>query len=87
MAGLEQAAQKLGLKAEGVQVSREALPDISGMAIAWANRDHYIALLKPSGRGEDGEVIIADPNQTSEQKISMEHFLQVSGGYLLLIHR
>ncbi|MCW3099099.1 MAG: bacteriocin transporter ATPase [Chthonomonadaceae bacterium] len=87
MAGLEQAAQKLGLKAEGVQVSREALPDISGMAIAWANRNHYIALLKPSSRGEDGEVVIADPNQTSEQKISMEHFLQVSGGYLLLIHR
>ena len=41
LAGLQQAAQKLGLHAEGVQADRDALPDTALPALAWMNRNHY----------------------------------------------
>ena len=87
MAGLEKAVKTAGWKAEGVQVSREALPDTQMPAIAWVNRNHYVALLDLKGNGETGQAIIHDPNQPHEETISQEKLLQLTGGYLLLIHR
>jgi hypothetical protein len=87
LAGLQQAAQKLGLKAEGVQVSREALPDVSPPAIAWDQRRHFIVLLALSGSGESGIATLHDPNRPAEEKISQESLLQRCGGVLLLVHR
>ncbi|MCW3100528.1 MAG: ATP-binding cassette protein [Chthonomonadaceae bacterium] len=63
MAGLQQAAQKLGLKAEGVQDSREALPDISPPAILWVHRNHYCVLTGLSGRGDQSNGTILDPKR------------------------
>jgi ABC-type bacteriocin/lantibiotic exporter with double-glycine peptidase domain len=87
LAGLQQAAQKLGLQAEGVQVSRDALPDTALPAIAWMNRDHYVALLALSGSGESATATIHDPNKAGEETLSQEQLLQRCGGYLLLVHR
>ena len=87
MAGLQQAAQKLGLKAEGVQVSREALPDISPPALVWLHRDHYAVLTDIQGRGEEGACTVRDPNDPKEQTWPQEKLLQQSSGVLLLLHR
>jgi len=87
LAGLQQAAQKLGLHADGVQVNREALPDTELPALAWVHRDHYIALLSLSGRGEDATATVHDPNRPAEETISQEQLLQRCGGYLLLVRR
>lgn len=87
MEGLQQAAEKLGLKAEGVQVSREALTTASLPALAWTNRNHYVALLALSGTGDQARATIHDPNRPSEETLSQEQLLQRSGGFLLLIHR
>ncbi|MCW3100316.1 MAG: Peptidase family [Chthonomonadaceae bacterium] len=87
MAGLQQAAQKLGLKAEGVQVSREALPDISPPAIVWLHRDHYAVLTGIWGRGDEAHCTIRDPNQPGEENWLQEKLLQQSSGVLLLLHR
>lgn len=87
LAGLQQAAHKLGLRADGIQVSREALPDVDLPALAWVHRDHYVALLGLSGSGEHGTATIHDPNHSAEETLSQEQLLQRSGGYLLLLHR
>ena len=87
LAGLQQAAQKLGLHAEGVQVNRDALPDTAVPALAWMNRNHYAALLALNGHGDAAMATIHDPNRHAEETISQEQLLQRSGGYLLLIHR
>jgi len=87
MEGLQQAAQKLGLQAEGVQVSREALPDIATPAIAWDRRNHFIVVLKLSGNGDNATATIHDPNKLAEETISQENLLQRCGGFLLLVHR
>jgi hypothetical protein len=85
--GLKRAAESLKLKAEGVQASREALPDVTTPAIAWTHRDHFITLLALSGRGEGGTATIRDPNEPHERTISQESLLQSSGGYLLTLSR
>jgi hypothetical protein len=87
MAGLQQAAQKLGLKAEGVQVSREALPDVSPPAIIWLHHNHYAVLTGISGRGDQAQCSVFDPNHRGEETWLQEQLLQQSGGFLLLIHR
>lgn len=87
MAGLQQAAEKLGLKAEGVQVSREALTDASLPALVWTNRNHYVALLALSGTGDQARATIHDPNRPNEETLSQEQLLQRSGGFLLIVHR
>lgn len=85
--GLARAAQSLGLKTEGVQVSREALPDLPMPGIAWTNGRHYCAVLALQGRGEQGTAVIHDPNQPQEETISQERLLRLSGGILLLVHK
>ena len=87
LAGLQQAATTLGLKAKGVQVSREALPDTALPALAWVHRDHYVALLALSGSGETATATLRDPNHVAEEIISQEQLLQRCGGVLLLVHR
>jgi len=87
MEGLQKAAEKLGLKAEGVQFSREALPDIATPALAWDRRNHFIQLCSLSGRGEEATATIHDPNKATTETLSQENLLQRCGGYLLLIHR
>ena len=87
MQGMTLAAKKAGWKSEGVQVNREALPDISLPAIAWADGNHYLALLEMQGRGETGTALIQDPSKIDPEKISQEVLLQRCGGYLLLLKR
>ncbi|MCW3100293.1 MAG: Bacteriocin-processing peptidase [Chthonomonadaceae bacterium] len=87
LAGLEQAAQKLGLQAEGVQVSREALPEVSPPAIAWDRRQHFIVLQTLTSSGDGGTATIHDPNRSGAETISQESLLQRCGGVLLLLHR
>ena len=87
LAGLQQAAQKLGLQAEGVQVSREALGSLTAPALAWIHHDHYVCVLALSGSGDKATATLHDPNQTAEETISQEQLLQRTGGYLLLVHR
>ena len=87
LAGLQKAAQKLGLQAEGMQVSREALLETALPAIAWMNHNHYVCLLDISGSGDRGTATIRDPNRSTEQTILQEQLLQHGGGYLLLVHR
>ena len=81
------AAASVGLKAEGVQVSREALPDVPTPCIGWVNRDHYVVVCGFSGRGERGTATIQDPNEISPRTISCERLLQATSGYLLVLHR
>jgi ABC-type bacteriocin/lantibiotic exporter with double-glycine peptidase domain len=85
--GLAKAAKALGLKAEGVQVSREALARIEMPAIAWVNGNHYIAALSVRGEGDQGTALIHDPNAAREQTIPQEQLLRQCSGYLLLVHR
>ena len=87
LAGLAKAARKVGLKAEGVQVSREALSQVEMPAIAWVNENHYVAVLATQGEGAGATAAIHDPNTTAEQTISQEHLLSQCSGYLLLVHR
>src|SRR5207247_847102 len=47
--GLKHAAQSVGLKAEGVQAGRTALPDLVTPALAWVHGDHFIAVLSLHG--------------------------------------
>ncbi len=86
MAGLAKAAEAVGLKAEGVQVSREALAEIEMPAIAWVNQNHYVALIAVQGEGEHSTATIHDPNTAQVQALDREQFLRMSSGYLLLVH-
>jgi len=85
--GLAKAARSVGLKVEGVQVSREALSQVEMPAIAWVNENHYVAVLALQGEGEQGTATIHDPNGQKEQTISQERLLSLCSGYLLLLHR
>jgi hypothetical protein len=87
MAGLARAAQALGLKTEGVQVSREALPELEMPAVAFVNGHHFAAVLALQGSGEQGTATIHDPDSHAEETISQERLLRLSGGTLLLVHR
>jgi ABC-type bacteriocin/lantibiotic exporter with double-glycine peptidase domain len=88
MEGLANAAQGLGLKAEGIQTGRDALAHIQTPAVAWCG-NHFIAILEISGGpGDAGTARIHDPNNTNEETITQEALLRRSeGGYLLMVHR
>jgi len=58
MAGLAKAAQAVGLKTEGVQVSREGLGNVPLPAIAWVNSRHYVAVWSVQGDAERGTATI-----------------------------
>jgi len=86
MEGLAKAANALGLKAEGVQVSREALSEVPMPALAWTNENHYIAVFNVQGDGDQATAAIEDPNLPHEQTIAKEQLLRLCSGYLLLVH-
>ncbi|HZP81335.1 MAG TPA: cysteine peptidase family C39 domain-containing protein [Chthonomonadaceae bacterium] len=85
LAGLAKAAKVVGLKAEGVQINQEALPNVKLPAVGWINRSHFVAVLNVLSRGKDGMVTIHDPDFTAEETISQDQLLRMGGGYLLLI--
>ena len=85
--GLSKAAKALGLKAEGVQVSRQALAEMQVPAIAWVNEDHYITVLGLSGSEKEGTAAIYDPNTQQEEVITQDRLMRLCSGYLLLLHR
>jgi len=87
MAGLKRAAEGLHLKAEGVQAGRQALPRVTTPALAWVHGNHFISVLALAGEGEGGTAVIHDPNEPAERTIAQEELLQMSGGYLLTLHR
>ena len=87
MAGLGNAAKSLGLKTEGVQISREALHDLRLPAIGYVNGTHFIEViaLNGNGSGEDATATIHDPNLSTEQTIPQERLLRLTSGYLLSV--
>ncbi len=87
LAGLEKAAKTVGLKVEGVQVSREALGDVDMPALAYVNGNHFIAVLSIQGRGEDATATVHDPNNAQEQTIGQERLLRLCSGYMLLARK
>ncbi len=87
LAGLADAAKRMGLKAEGVQVSREAPGDVEMPALAYVNGNHFVAVLSVQGRGEGGTARIHDPNKGEEETISQERLLRLCSGYLLLVQK
>jgi ABC-type bacteriocin/lantibiotic exporter with double-glycine peptidase domain len=87
MAGLARAAQTVGLKTEGVQVSREALPGIEMPAVAYVNGNHFVAVFSLQGTAEHATATIHDPNHLKEETISQERLLRLCAGTLLLVHR
>ena len=86
---LANAAKSLGLKTEGVQVSREALHDLRLPAIGYVNGTHFIEViaLNGNGSGEDATATIHDPNLPTEQTIPQERLLRLTSGYLLSVWR
>lgn len=87
LAGLAEAAKKVGLRAEGVQVGRDALARVDMPALAWVNGNHFYAVLSTRGEGEGAEATIHDPNKAAEETISQERLLRECSGYLLLLKR
>jgi len=87
MEGLTKAVASVGLKAEGIQVGRNALPDTQLPAIGWYHGNHYVAVLELNGRGESGTATIRDPDSSKEETILQEALLRRTSGYLLLVHR
>jgi ABC-type bacteriocin/lantibiotic exporter with double-glycine peptidase domain len=85
--GLAKAAKAVGLKAEGVQVNREGWNEVQMPALAWVNRNHYVAVLELMGEGEEAIAVIHDPNEQKEKTIAREQLLRLCGGYLLLLNR
>jgi hypothetical protein len=83
LAGLEKAAKAKGLTAEGIQVDSAALRRLKGVAVAWADGDHYLAVLQVDG----DRTTIQDPNETREEVIETDLLLKRSGGILLTVQR
>ncbi len=70
MAGLATAAKAVGMKAEGVQTGRDALPELDMPALAYVNGNHFLAVLSLQGSGDEGIATIHDPNRAAEETIS-----------------
>lgn len=87
--GLTKAAASVGLKAEGVQVDRDALAQLSTPAVAWMNGNHFVAVLSVRRRLIDGTPVatIHDPNQDRKEEIPQSELLERSGGILLTLTR
>ena len=87
MEGLAEAAKAIGLKAEGVQVGRDALAELDSPALARVDRNHWVAVLSVRGEPVDGTARIHDPNRAEPQEIPQTELLARSGGYLLELRR
>lgn len=80
---LTDAAKKLGLKAEGIQVDLVALKKLDCPAVVWVDGNHYLALMEI----RDGRATIVDPNGGGEEEIEPADLLKRSGGILLTVRR
>ena len=87
MDGLSSAASAVGLKATGLQISREALAEVNLPAICWDKGNHFIVWLAYKPGDDSGSVVIRDPNASKEETISGEQLLRRSAGYLLELRR
>ena len=87
--GLVKGAKSIGLKAEGVQVDRDALAQLPTPAIAWWEGNHFVAVLKISENAFTGEVsaLIHDPNKTKTESVKLADLLAKSGGIILTLKR
>ena len=87
--GLVKAAKSIGLKAEGVQVDRDALAQLPTPAVAWWEGNHFVAVLKISENTFTGEVsaIVHDPNKTKPETVKLADLLAKSGGIILTLKK
>jgi len=83
MKGLAQAAKSLGLKAQGINVDKQALRQLPNPAIAWYDGNHYVALISVEGE----QATIHDPNKPNEEVLPINELLGRSGGFLLTLSR
>lgn len=87
--GLVKGAKSLGLKAQGVQVDRDALAQLPTPAIAWWEGNHFVAVLKISENAFTGEVsaTVHDPNKTKPESVKLADLLAKSGGIILTLKK
>ena len=85
--GLSKAAASIGLKATGLQISREALAEVNLPAICWDRGNHFIVFCSYSPGEDGGKAVIRDPNASKEETISGEQLLRRSAGYILELTR
>jgi len=85
--GLTKAAQTVGFQAEGVQMDKNALENLSRPAIAWVDGNHYVAVLNVHQNPWTGKssVTIHDPNKPEQEEIPPATLLARSGGVLLML--
>ena len=83
MKGLARAAKSVGLKAQGINMDKQALKQLSDPAIAWYDGNHYVALLSIDGE----QATIHDPNKPNEEVLPINELLGRSGGFLLTLSR
>jgi len=81
LAGLQRAAQSLGLSATGVQMDQGALANLSRPAVAWVEGDHYLAVLRVHG----DTATVHDPNKDRKEDVPLADLLARSGGVLLTL--
>ena len=86
---LARAARARGLNATGVQVDRDALRNLRQPALAWADGEHFLAVLAVEGDpyGPSGRATVHDPNHEGEESLTIDELLRRSGGILLLLER
>jgi hypothetical protein len=87
--GLVKAAKTIGLKAEGVQMDRDALARLATPAVAWWEGNHFVAVLRISENAFTGEVsaIVHDPNEKEAKPLPLDKLLAQSGGILLVLKK
>jgi hypothetical protein len=81
--GLEKAAKSVGLKAESLQVDKDALAQIQTPAVAWLDGNHFVALLEV---GRDSATL-HDPNDGKEKEMPLLELLSRSGGIVLTLKK
>ena len=81
LAGMKRAAASCGLRADGVQMDKNALQNLFQPALAWVDGNHYVAVLFVNGDTST----IHDPNKSEQEEISTTTLLGRSGGVLLVL--
>lgn len=87
--GLKKAAVAIGLKAEGVQMDKDALAHLNTPSVAWWEGNHYVAVLRVSQSALTGEVTatVNDPSQPKSQSVPLADLLAKSGGIILKLKK
>jgi hypothetical protein len=83
LAGLEKAAKSVGLRAESLQVDKDALAQIQTPAVAWLDGNHFVALL---GVSRDSATL-HDPNDGKQKEMPLLELLSRSGGIVLTLKK